>query len=615
MRSVPQNPLAQPLELLSRDGPRPTPSTMQLLRRHALADRLDVRPEQLLAEAQKIADAEPTADNIYAVAELAYIAGRKVQTEGDEPLALDMYGDAVANAYLYLVDNQFDGDRNPYDPRFRQACDLYNSALESAMRIVDRRGLLKPGQRHTLPAARQEFDFQIEVRGPWHEENIGELKFVSDYEVKGLTNHYHSYGLGVPLIAVYQRYDGRNPGEAYYPPGMSFPVPAFLRVLPEAVSRPPGGKVRKRCVLELHDTLAASDIRIGQRLVPLETDLTAPLAYCLDNEAFTEANVATRGLLSGDKTRTVQGLYMLEPYDPQKIPVVMVHGFWSSLITWMEMFNDLRGSPEIREHYQFWFYLYPTGQAYWITAAQLREELYRARMTLDPAGRARALDRMVLVGHSMGGLICQLETIDSRDEVWKLVSDKPFEEFRGPADVREKLGRLLFFHPDKSIERVVTIATPYGGSTISNGATQWLGRRLISLPKRLVSSADALGVDYPELFHDKSLLRITNSVDSMAADSPMLQLRGRLPRAPWVRYHNIVGVVDQKRLLGRRATGGDGVVSMASAQLKDADSELVVPADHTNIHRDPRTVLEVHRILQEHLYESRRAERHRTAGP
>src|SRR5690606_27678606 len=102
----------------------------------------------------------------------------------------------------------------------------------------------------------------------------------------------------------------------------------------------------------------------------------------------------------------VQGLYMLEPYNRNKIPVLMVHGFWSSLITWMEMFNDLRGVPEIRDNYQFWFFLYPTGQPFWLAAAQLREELDTALNELDPHGVNPALRHLVLVGHSMGGLVC-----------------------------------------------------------------------------------------------------------------------------------------------------------------------------------------------------------------
>ena len=84
------------------------------------------------------------------------------------------------------------------------------------------------------------------------------------------------------------------------------------------------------------------------------------------------------------------GLYMVQPYEPGKIPVLMVHGLWSSPMTWMEMFNDLRSQPEIRDHYQFWFYLYPTGQPFWLSAAQLRRDLAKVR---DGARSATAASR------------------------------------------------------------------------------------------------------------------------------------------------------------------------------------------------------------------------------
>ena len=66
------------------------------------------------------------------------------------------------------------------------------------------------------------------------------------------------------------------------------------------------------------------------------------------------------------------------------MPVVMVHGLWSSPITWMEMYNDLRSDPQVRENYQFWFYLYPTGQPFWTSATQMREDLAMMRREVDP---------------------------------------------------------------------------------------------------------------------------------------------------------------------------------------------------------------------------------------
>jgi len=73
--------------------------------------------------------------------------------------------------------------------------------------------------------------------------------------------------------------------------------------------------------------------------------------------------------------------------------------------------------------------------------------------------------------------------------------------------------------------------------------------------------------------------------------------------APWVRYHNIIGRVPQKGLVGYLAGDGDGVVSVESARVENAASEIFVPADHTTVQTHPLAVLEVRRILLEHLAE------------
>ena len=132
----------------------------------------------------------------------------------------------------------------------------------------------------------------------------------------------------------------------------------------------------------------------------------------------------------------IMGLYMAQPYEPGKIPVLLVHGLWSSPMTWMEMFNDLRAQPEIRKHFQFWFYLYPTGQPFWISAAQLLRDLAEARQTLDPFRQEPSLDQIVLIGHSMGGLVSRLQTINSRNDFWSLASAEPFDRIQAEPDVQ-----------------------------------------------------------------------------------------------------------------------------------------------------------------------------------
>jgi hypothetical protein len=360
--------------------------------------------------------------------------------------------------------------------------------------------------------------------------------------------------------------------------------------------------------LELYDPLSVGDIVVSGVRIPLESDFTTPLAYFLSNPAF---DVPTAGLLRPETllarangARPLMGLYMVQPYEPGKIPVLLVHGLWSSPMTWMAMFNDLRSIPEIRDHYQFWFYLYPTAQPFWISAAMLRRDLAELRQVLDPERREPALDQMVLIGHSMGGLLSRLQTVPSGDAYWSTVSEQPFEAVKAAPDVRERLASCFFFQPNPSIRRVVTIGTPHRGSGFSNQTTQWLAAKLIRLPTILIQSQEALFRENKDLFGEKSLLRITTSVDALSPKTPIFPVLVSSPRPPWVTYHNIIGMMPRQGLLGKLASG-DGVVAYESAHMDDVASELIVPADHSSVLAHPLAVLEVRRILLQHLADLR----------
>ena len=574
--------------------------TMQVLRQYDLTTELHGNPRKLLADLQAIIDREPSAEKLYAVAELSYRAGHRVGPT-DETAALEYYGMAVANAYLYLFDERFAPLRNPYDPQFRGACDLYNASLEANLRILQKRGALRPGQTHSIETATKTFDVTVVTRGTaWRDDDFEEFKFVSDYRVTNLSNHYQDYGLGVPLIAIHKSHADNRPGEKFYPAGLSFPVTAFVRLLPDE-----GGNVlrpgaRHRALLELHDPLDAKDIVVGNRRVPLESDLSTPLAYFLDRPKLNQ--LADYGLIRPDRAAALTGLYMLQPYEPNKIPVVLVHGLWSSPLTWTEMYNDLRSQPEISRHFQIWFYLYPTGQPFWTSATRMREDLAQARESLDPEHREPALDQMVLVGHSMGGLLSRLQTLNSREDFWHILSDQPFGVVKASAESRQKLEHLFFFQPNASIRRVITIATPHRGSSFANQTTRALAEKIIFLPQQMIGREQVVK-DNPGVFRDTSLLQVKTSLDSLAPETPILGVMLTAERGPWVKYHNIVGLLPHKGLLSRLEPDSDGIVPYKSAHLDDVSSEIVVNADHLNVHRHPRSVLEVRRILLEHLAE------------
>ncbi len=420
--------------------------------------------------------------------------------------------------------------------------------------------------------------------------------------MEGLKNHYRTFGLGVPLIAVRKNGNASPDVERYYAQGLSFPVTAFLRLQTEDPAQPTGhansGKHLK-AELELFDPLELTDVQVAGRTVPLESDLSTPLAYFLNDPDIQKLD--TFGLLRPDKVQKIAGLYMVQPYQPGKIPVLMVHGLWSSPMTWMEALNDLRSDPVLREKYQFWFYLYPTGEPFWKSAADLREALAVMHQTFASRDTDHRLDDMVLVGHSMGGLISRLITYDSGDMYWNSVSNTPFAQVSAPPEVKHEIERVFFFESNPAVSRVITIASPHRGSEFANNFTRWLGRRLISIPKLTVNTTKQLLELNPGAFRIDDSDIVTTSLDSLSPKSPILQAMLQTPQSPDVKYHNVVGITKLNLPVEENT---DGVVTYASAHLTNVESEIVVHADHSEAHRHPATIREIRRILLLHLQET-----------
>ena len=618
VRDTPKNPLAAPLGLLSPGGPRPTPRTRQLLRRFSLLDALDGDRAALLYQLEVLHQQEPDPEHEYAIAELAYLAAKRAEPF-DRDEALELYSTALIHSYRYLFDDEHVDPPNSYDPQFRGASDLYNQSLEGLLRIVHRAGELQPGKSREFKTATHSCTLDVVVRSNnWQNEEFASFKFVNDYRIKGLRNHYHSFGLGVPLIAIRKNLTGDHPAEKFYAPNLAFPVTAFLKVqhhdhrsidqtqLPSPDGEDSTAAAVPHMVLELYDPLEQSTIEINGKQVPLEADLSTPLAYFLSQPELTEANLGTLGLLFPERVKQIQGLYMLEPFDENKMPIVMVHGLWSSPITWMEMFNDLRSDPLVRQHYQFWFYLYPTGRPFWISAAQMRNDLTAMRLHVDPQKQHPALDQTVLVGHSMGGLVSKLQSVSSRNDFWQTMTTRPFENLVANANMRETLAETYFFQPNPGVRRVVTIGTPHLGSRFSNGVTRWLSDRVIDLPSRMLRRRKKLVANNDGYFLPTAPLDVRTSIDSLDPASPLLPVLVAAEPAPWVTYHNIFGRVPNQGWQERFVGEGDGVVAIESARLepgRQLKSQLEVAAEHVAVHRHPQSILEVRRVLLEQLAE------------
>lgn len=575
---------------------RPSPRTLETLKRYDLETRYRKDVNGALLSLEKIARARPDAELVYALAELSWLDGCK-QDRWRRSQGLDRYLDAVGYAHDYLFDPELADGRAPSDPRYRLACEIYNAGLERIIRAAQAKDPIDPQGIIRLKMGDREQVLQVALRdSPWSPADIHKIMFASDFEVGGLASSRNQYGLGVPLIAVREadpKQDERSAEEQFYPNEMAFPLTAFL--YPNSRLRDPGESVEetRRCTLELVDPVRHRVVGDPSNQVALETDLTTPLAYMwsrtdLDRYRWT-------GLMRPGQALERANLLMIRPYEPGKIPIVMVHGLISSPLSWIPMLDELQRDPAIQERYQFFLFMYPTGVPLPIAAATLRDALVRAKMTYDPDGRDPAFDRMVLLGHSMGGLLSHCMVLSSGDELWQLNSDRSFEEILGPPEVLGELRRLLFFEPLPFVNRVVFLATPHRGSDLSRRVVGRVGANLITDPDDIHKLLSQLVRDNPDAF-GRRFRRFPSSIETLATDSPILTAILGMKPAPGVALHSIIGSLRPDP----RPQTTDGVVPYRSSHLDEVVSEKVVRSDH-GVQKDPEAIQEVRRILHEHL--------------
>jgi pimeloyl-ACP methyl ester carboxylesterase len=306
--------------------------------------------------------------------------------------------------------------------------------------------------------------------------------------------------------------------------------------------------------------------------------------------ARTDADLA--GLFGYEPT----GLSILRPYRRGRIPVVLVHGLWSGPWSWSPMVEALEADPALRDRYQFWAFGYSTGDSILYSAWPLWRDLDEVRHRFDPDAIDAAFDRMVIVGHSMGGLLAKMMVQDSRSRLWRLVSDRPFEELAGDPEDRDLFRRALFFRPRPEVRRVVFIATPHRGSRVDRGALERFGARLVRIHEPLRAAYGRL-IDRngPAFFRERLRQVLPTSIDELEWGSPFLTGLSELGLAPGVMAHSVIA----DRRDPPRAGGSVGLVPFDSAQLDGVASEDLVSSGHL-CQGHPAVIAEVRRILSEH---------------
>jgi pimeloyl-ACP methyl ester carboxylesterase len=561
----------------------PSWQTRNVLLEQGLLVEFEERPEEVLAALHKTMVAtggDP--DLLFALAELSFLHGQTAAKPGYR-----MAGAVYAYAFLFPEGSGTAPGR--FDPRLRIAADLYNWALMAAFASEDGSEVVPRGGTFELPFGKIEVAFDpASLRAGDRE--LHHFIPIAELEMYGLAMRYRWPGLGAPLAASSRLIDASKPGRDMVAPRLQVPVTALLRISGARRALVQGEPLAGR--LDLVLPWDAESVTIAGEEVPLENQPSAALALTFTGAPIMEVEMfGFLGRISG-LLRDRPPLVSTTPYRPGLIPVVFVHGTASSVVRWAEMFNRLQADPEIRKRYQFWFFQYDSGNPIVLSALRLREALGAAVARLDPEGKDAALRRMVLIGHSQGGLLVKMQAISSGDRLWNAASKKPLNELELSDKTRDLFQRGLFVEPVPEVSRVVFICTPHRGSFVAGRSIiANVTRKMLSLPFTLTGVTADLARN-----PGTASMVIPSAVDNMSPRHHFIRALQEIPVTSSIPVNSIVAVEGD----GPVEEGDDGVVKYSSAHITPVESELIVKSNHST-QGNPHTIEEVRRILRLHM--------------
>jgi alpha/beta hydrolase family protein len=381
-------------------------------------------------------------------------------------------------------------------------------------------------------------------------------------------------GLGGTLVGVHRSVPpGLQPPRFEPAAGYRVPVTSIIDFGRPSNAAPVEARLR------LIDPLHQDTIEIGGQRFPLAANFSAPLlSYGRLNELW----LGFINMIRGENMRNATGLLLPQPYDPDRVPVIFVHGLLSSKFIWRKTTLALLQDPEIRRHYQFWVFSYPTGNPISFSALRLREDLAFAQQ------RFGLKDGVVLTGHSMGGLLSRMQVTNSGRTIWNEVFGPKAQELYLRVPNNSRVKQALIFQANPIIKRVIFIATPHRGSRLAVGGIGAIAIWLIRLPLDLLHEIPETIANALNLKDRRTI--VPTSIQGLSPNSPLLHALDRLPIQAV--HHSIIG--DRGR--GDTPNSSDGVVPYSGSHLVSAQSEKIVPTGHDAMD-NPQAVEEIRRIL------------------
>lgn len=339
--------------------------------------------------------------------------------------------------------------------------------------------------------------------------------------------------------------------------------------------------------------LTAKNIKLNGHIYLLNVDNVSPITE-MARRGRHVARSGFHNMVQPEAMPNGPRIYLTEPYDPNKIVLLIVPGLQSTPFAFVDLMKSMRLDAEVREHVQVWTFLYATGTPVLFNALELRQQLEKTIATLDSHDHDFATRHIIVLGHSMGGLMAHTLVSSSGEKLWRALFAVPPQQLKGDKSTIRQLVDGLHFHCNPRVIGAIFAATPHRGSNL---AESWIGHfaaSLIHLPSNLQSDFMEITSENPnaatpaaKIFHQEMNF---SSVHTLSPHDPALQALADLPIE--VSFHSVVG----QHSPGPIETSTDGVVPYSSSHLGHAASELVVRSGH-GVCENPEAQREVLRIL------------------
>lgn len=416
--------------------------------------------------------------------------------------------------------------------------------------------------------------------------NIDALFPATQVDVRLLKHHEKTDGLGLPLVGWKETTPvGVERPKYQLPNGFPFNLTATLEF---DSSHTPTWHFSKRWLF--------NDCQIADTKHTLAADWSAPNAFLWKMSELD--NLKIQNVLTPERFTEETGIYFLQPYDPEKIPLVLVHGLVSSPDAFKNMINDIAPEPWFREKYQIWLYNYPTGNPWIFSSMKFRELMREACAYARTKGDDANLNRMVVVCHSMGGLVTRSSVTEPKSVLYDSLFNQPIDRLEVSGPTRDLIRNATLYQPLAEPKRVVFLAVPHRGSPLANRWFSLLISNVIRLPKTLtVDLLDKTFITVTDILDGKEgPATLPTSINSLSPSNRANIGLNQMPLPAGIQFHSVIG----DRGKGDTPDSSDGVVPYWSSHVTPVKSELIVSSNH-GVPDNAAAAQELKRILKLHL--------------